>query len=167
MSTLHPQFVNAFVTASFSVLGMVVGESPTRGTPSAQFLGRTDAQVNVVIGLTGAAQGHVTLGMSLLTATKIASTMIGQPIVTFDAMASSAIGELANMICGNALLALSEDGPVCDITPPTIIRGTKVEISTLNIAAIVVPLVLSHGEIKLVVGLQAKSAASSLPATAA
>ncbi|RYG27894.1 hypothetical protein EON81_29425, partial [bacterium] len=70
MSTLHPQLVNSFVTASFSVLGMMVHETPTRGTPTAQFLERTESQVNAVIGVTGAAQGYVTLGMSLTTATK-------------------------------------------------------------------------------------------------
>ncbi|RYG86270.1 hypothetical protein EON77_04080, partial [bacterium] len=145
----------------------VLNETPTRGNPSAQLLERTEAQLNVVIGITGEAHGHVTLGMSLATAKRIASSMIGAPIITFDALASSALGELGNMVCGNALLAISETGIVCDITPPTIIKGAKVEISTLNIPAIVVPLVLSCGEVSLAIGMQLRSASTSFGASRA
>ena len=55
------------------------------------------------------------------------------------------------MISGNAMQHLSESGWVCDITPPTIIRGTNVKISTISIPAIVIPLdtgagrTLDHG----------------------
>jgi chemotaxis protein CheX len=92
--------------------------------------------------------------MSQQTADKVASTMIGEQIKEFDQLAASAIGELGNMICGNALQYLHGSGYVCDITPPTIIRGTNVRVDTISIPAIVIPLVLDQGEITITVGLQ-------------
>ncbi len=100
----------------------------------------TSQQCNVVCGVTGHVQGQVIYGMSLTTADKIASTMLGQKIKTFDQLAASAMGELGNMISGNAMQGLSEAGWICDITPPTIMRGKDVKISTLSIPALVIPL---------------------------
>ena len=116
----------------------------------------TSQQCNVVCGVTGQAHGQVIYGMSLTTADKIASAMLGQPIKTFDQLAASAIAELGNMISGNAMSKLSEVGYVSDITPPTIIRGTNVKISTLSIPAIVIPLDTVQGELFITVGLQGK-----------
>jgi chemotaxis protein CheX len=93
--------------------------------------------------------------MSLTTADKIASHMIGQPIRTFDALAASAIAELGNMITGNAAALLAEKGYTCDISPPSIIRGSNVKISTVNTPALVVPITLGEfGDLEINVSLQ-------------
>jgi len=150
------EYINPFVTASFSVLEMLVGNTPRKGNLAMQPATFTSQQVNVVCGVTGQIQGSVIYGMSLTTADQIASAMIGQPIKQFDQLAASAIAELGNMISGNAMLQLSEAGFICDITPPTVIRGSKVEISTLAIPAVVIPLEVTQGDITITVGLQTK-----------
>ena len=153
---MKTEYINPFVSASFSVLEMVLGNRPVKGVLAMQPTIFTSQQCNVVCGVTGQVQGQVIYGMSLTTADKIASTMLGQPIKTFDQLAASAIGELGNMISGNAMQGLSEAGWICDITPPTIMRGTSVKISTLNIPAIVIPLMLEQGEVCVTVGLQGR-----------
>lgn len=121
------ELVNPFVAAAFSTLSMILNESPTRGQLSAKPIAVTSHQVNIVIGVTGDIVGHVIIGMSLTTADKTASIMIGQQVTTFDELAASAVGELGNMICGNGLLNLSQQGHTCDLTPPTVIRGKRHE----------------------------------------
>jgi len=148
------ELINPFILASFSVMEMLLGAAPTKGALSVRQNGITSEQVNVVCGVTGDARGQVIFGMSLSTADRIASKMIGAPVVTFDSLAASAIAELGNMISGNAMLHLSEGKFVCDITPPAVIRGTNVEISTLAIPSIVIPLNCPEGEIFIAVGLQ-------------
>lgn len=147
------ELVNAFMTAAYSVLESVLGSTPSKGTLRILDKGSTSSQVNVAIGVTGQVTGHIIYGMSLQTADKIASVMIGQPVKIFDQLAASAIAELGNMISGNGLLHLSETGLICDVTPPTVIRGLDVEISTLSIPALVVPLMLEQGEFLVTVGL--------------
>ena len=153
---MKAEYINPFVVASFSVLETVLSNKPVKGELAMQPATFTSQQCNVVCGVTGQVQGQVIYGMSLAVADKIASTMLGEPIKVFDQLAASAIGELGNMISGNAMLHLSEAGWVCDITPPTIIRGTNVKISTISIPAIVIPITLEQGELSVTVGLQGR-----------
>jgi len=153
---MKAEYINPFVQASFSVLEMVLANRPTKGEMAAQPTTFASQQCNVVCGVTGQIQGQVIYGMSLRTADKIASTMLGQTIKTFDELAASAIGELANMISGNAMQHLSEAGWICDITPPSIVRGTDLKISTISIPAIVLPLTLEQGQLFLTIGLQGR-----------
>jgi len=151
------EYINPFIEAAFNVTGMVLGNVPAKGNLAMQPTTFTSDQCNIVCGVTGQVKGQVIYGMSLIVADKIASTMLGQTIKTFDQLAASAIAELGNMISGNAMSLLSDAGFICDITPPTIIRGTNVKISTLSIPAIVVPLMLSQGQMSITVGLQARA----------
>ncbi len=148
------QYVNPFVTAAFTVIETVMGMKAEKGQLAMRPTVFTSQQCNVITGITGMIEGQAIYGMSLITADKVASQMLGQPIRTFDQLAASAIAELGNMITGNAMALLSEGGVVCDITPPSIIRGTNVKITTLNIPALVVPICLEIGEIELTVSIQ-------------
>jgi chemotaxis protein CheX len=150
------EYINPFVLASFSVLETVLGNTPIQGEVALQREAFTSQQCNVVCGVTGQVQGQVIFGMSMETADRIASTMLGEKIKEFDQLAASAIGELANMICGNAQQHLSEGGLICDITPPSIIRGRNVSISTLSIPTVVIPLTTQQGQVCITVGLQGR-----------
>lgn len=150
---MRVEYINPFVSAAFSVLESVLHQKPTKGQLSMRPSVFTSQQCNVIAGVAGQIEGQVIYGMSLMTADQIASTMIGQPIRTFDQLAASAIAELGNMITGNAMRLLSETGYTCDITPPTIIRGTNVKISTLNIPALVIPIQLEQGPLEMTVSL--------------
>lgn len=155
--SLNINLANHFLNASYSVLEMVLEETPTRSDAFVERCTSTCEQVNVVIGVTGEVEGYVIFGISLTTANKIASKMYGRQQKMFDKMARSAIAELANMICGNALLEVSEAGFECDITPPTILRGQKIEITTPSIPAILIPIQLAEGRITLSVALQGRT----------
>lgn len=150
---MRAEFINPFLTASYTVLNMVLGTFPTKGPIGAQTNGKTSHQINIVCGVTGALHGQIILGMGQTTANQIASMMSGQSLKLFDAFVASAIAELGNMISGNALMSLSDAGYVCDITPPTIVRGTSVEISTHQIPSICINLITDCGDLAVTVGL--------------
>lgn len=154
------QYVNPFAQGALSVIQQVLAIEPERGALSARPQLFTTQQINIVCGITGPVEGLVIYGMSMITADKIASRMIGAPVVTFDQLAASAIAELGNMISGTAMSMLASQGFNCDITPPTIIRGTNVRISTLDIPAIVIPLQLKEiGTVEVNVSLQDRTRA--------
>jgi chemotaxis protein CheX len=136
------QYVSPFAQAAVSVFDALIGVKPERGELSARPQLFTTHQINIVCGITGPIEGMVVYGMSMITADKIASRMIGAPVVTFDQLAASAIAELGNMISGHSTTLLSSQGYTCDITPPTIVRGTNISISTLDIPALAIPLEL-------------------------
>lgn len=152
------EYVSPFAEATINVVQMLLNIRPERGALSARPQIFTTQQINIVCGITGDIAGLVIYGMSMATADKIASRMIGAPVVTFDGLAASAIAELGNMISGNSLSLLSGEGYRCDITPPTIIRGSNVKITTLNVPALVIPMVLPElGELEINVSLQERA----------
>jgi chemotaxis protein CheX len=91
-------------------------------------------------------------GMTLATAQSIAGAMIGAEVPELDEMAMSAVSELANMITGGAAVIVSEYGLNVDITPPSIIRGTDVYISTRSSAQIV-PITTDAGYLEMTVAV--------------
>jgi chemotaxis protein CheX len=149
------EFVTPFVQGAISVMEMVLGSAPERGPLSARPQVYTTQQLNVVCGITGQVEGNVIYGMPIITADKIASRMLGQPVVTFDALAASAIAELGNMISGNSATLMAGQGFHVDITPPTIVKGTNVKITSVNVPALMIPLRIEGiGEIELNVSLR-------------
>ncbi len=151
---MKAEYVNPFVTAAINVFQMMLGLTPEKGQLSARKGIFTSQQCNIVLGVTGKLEGQLIYGMSIFTADKIASKMLGTTIRTFDELAASAIAELGNMISGAALTELASKGIQCNLSPPSLIRGTQVRISTLEIPTLVIPLITELGEIEINVGLQ-------------
>jgi chemotaxis protein CheX len=82
-----------------------------------------------LVGVMGAVKGNVIYNIESEVAKKIASTMMmGMPVQELDAMAQSAISELANMLCANASIKLANIGISTDISPPTLLFGDDVSI---------------------------------------
>lgn len=163
---MNIDLINPFVLSSFSVLRSLLNDTPAKGELSVRPGCSTTHPVSVLCGVTGDVRGQVIFGMSLLTADRVAGAMLGASIMTFDDLAASAIAELANMISGNALILLSEQGYHCDISPPAIVRGSELAISTFQIPAVVIPLAIAGGEIFLTVGLERAGSLSHLNAAA-
>lgn len=148
-------YVRAFVQAAERVLGEVIGEVPTKGTPIFQKEPSIGLQeVNVTVGITGDLQGQVNFGMDLTTALSIASTMMMETVTELDEMSISALQELANMISGNARFFLNDLGVRSDITPPTMLVGKDMSATWHRIRAMAVPLDLSAGRLLVTVGIR-------------
>jgi chemotaxis protein CheX len=149
------EYVSPFVEATVKVMQTLLNKTPERGQLTARPQVFTTQQVNVVCGVTGDIEGQVIYGMSIVAADRIASEMLGSPVVTFDQLAASALAELGNMISGNSMTLLAGQGYTCDITPPTIIKGSNVKIATLDTPALVIPMRLADiGEFQINVSLK-------------
>ncbi len=79
--------------------------------------------------------------------------MGGQEMSEFDELARSAIAELSNMITGNAATLLAESGFECDISPPTVLEGREVRVTTVE-RTLCIPVDTAHGQIDIIVGLE-------------
>lgn len=149
---MNIEFIDPFLRAAFTVLETILGAKPEREQLSLRKSSFTTQQLTIIAGVIGQVEGSAMYGMSLVTAQKIASAMIGSEVVEMDEMAVSAVSELGNMITGNASTLLSQKGFDVDITPPSIIRGVSVEVSTRT-PALVVPISTTVGRIEINVAL--------------
>jgi len=80
--------------------------------------------------------------------------MMGMPVEEIDEMAKSALSELGNMIMGNSATLLFNVGAQIDITPPSLVKGTSIEITSAGMETICVPLVSTMGEIEFDIGIK-------------
>ena len=149
---MKAEHMEPFVCAAFSVLQMLTGDVPQRGQLSLRTNTFISDQVTIMAGVNGDVEGMALYGMSRETAKKIAGAMIGSEVSELDEMAMSAISELGNMITGNAITLISKKGHDVDITPPSVIRGEQVEVST-RVPAIVVPMITQFGKVEINVAI--------------
>jgi chemotaxis protein CheX len=149
---MKAEFIEPFVSAVFSVLETVTGKKAERGQLAMRNATFTTQQVTIMAGVNGDVEGIAMYGMSTVTAQNIAGAMIGSPVTELDDMALSAVSELGNMVTGNATTQLSQRNYKVDITPPSVIKGTNVEVST-RVPALVVPVITAFGILEINVAL--------------
>ena len=131
-----------------------VNAAATRGALSLQKSAMTSDDVTVLLSMVGQVQGMVLYGMSQPTALNLVSRMMDQTFAEFDSLAQSGIAELGNVITGRATIKLSQAGFVTDISPPTLIHGKGVTVSTLDFSRVVVPLSTDLGDITVHLALR-------------
>jgi chemotaxis protein CheX len=144
---MNVKFLNPFVDAAKEVLMAEANLQVTRGSLTLQKSAMTASDVTVLITLVGQVQGVVLYGMSTSIALNIVSQTMGQEFLEFDNLAQSGVAELGNVITGRATIKLSNVGYEATISPPTVIEGRGVKISTLDFSRIVVPLTTETGDI--------------------
>ena len=151
---MQVEFIEPFIRATFSVLAQVVDASPERG-PLTLRDGNTftSQELSTVLGVSGHIEGVALYGMSRVTALKIVSQMLGKNVKEIDEMASSALTELANIITGNAATHLEATGFQCEITPPSLICGSGVQVTTIC-PALLVPVSSQFGTIDINIALR-------------
>lgn len=80
--------------------------------------------LNIVIDVIGDLNGEVLYSFPKQTAIEMVKIMCGgMEIAEVDDFVTSAMGEIANIISGNAMTGLSEQNVACDIQPPRVTVG--------------------------------------------
>jgi len=117
-----------FSQATCDVLKLLMDLNAQAGNPKTiQQLNSDEDKVNVIIGVTGDLDGKVLYRFPKETSLEMVKTMSGMEIEEIDDFVTSALGEVANIISGNALICLSDQQLCCDIRPPQIAVNCKPE----------------------------------------
>ena len=154
---MNVKFLNPFVEAAKDVLKAELNTDVQRGDLSLEKSAMTTNEITVIISLVEQVQGVVLYSMTTQTGLNIISKMMNQEFTEIDDLAESGIGELANVISGRATVLLSESGFQTNISPPTLVRGENISISTLDFDRIIVPLKTDLGTITVHLALRESS----------
>lgn len=146
---MNVEMLKPFVEGAAEVLEIEVKTTVEKGNLSLQKSAMTTEDVTVLLNLVGEVHGVVLISLSKEVGLKIVSKILEQEFVEFDSMAQSGIAELGNVITGRAVVKLSKAGYRVDISPPTVITGRNVKISTLDFSRIVVPLKTELGMMEI------------------
>lgn len=115
--------INPIINATINVLDTMAFVKAKPGKP---YLKKDDiarGDVTGVIGMTGAAHGTVSVTFEEESILKIVSNMFGESIESVDNEVADAVGELTNMISGQARMELEQKGKVFDAAIPSVITG--------------------------------------------
>lgn len=147
---MKAEYINPFIKASTEVLRQIANLEFKTGAPYLKTSPFGADNLIILVGITGEIRGQAVISMTETMARSVASSMMmGMPVDALDEMAKSALSELGNMIMGNTATLLFNAGVNIDITPPTLMIGEKMQISSTGMKTIGVPLTCSLGEITI------------------
>lgn len=116
------RYINPFMRAIKNVFQTMLKTDVAIQKPHLKTDGKASADVSGVIGFSGDATGCVVLSFTQQAACKVASAFAGMPIAVESPDLIDAIGELANMVAGNAKKDF--EGVRISISLPSVVIGT-------------------------------------------
>jgi chemotaxis protein CheX len=151
------EYINPFVESAFNVLREVLGVELKRGELYLKSSSQSILGVATIVGLAGDVEGRVLFDMTVETALAIASGMNNEELSKLDDLAKATINELANMITAQAVTKLHDLGFKFDLTPPAIITGENMEVSSTGVEALIVPVEMPQGKIEINVAIRERT----------
>lgn len=119
------KYIQPFVDVCVNVFKEFIGAELVTERP--HFIDKNDIHqwdVSAVIGLTGEARGAVVISMKANLACRLTGMLTGANHTAMDDEVIDAIGEIINIIAGNAKRGLEESFKLV-ISLPTIVRGSN------------------------------------------
>jgi len=153
---INAKYVNPFIQAAMNVIKQVAGIDVRRGHLSYKEKPDPSFGVSIIIGVYGFLTGQVVYSMKQDLAERLVEKMLvgispGDRKVLFV----DTLGELSNMITGNATSILSQEKDfTLKITTPAIATGDNLSISLIPKPALVLGLYTQYGPIEINVALE-------------
>ncbi|QDU95434.1 chemotaxis protein CheX [Lignipirellula cremea] len=146
------EFINPFVVAATKVFNVMLGCELKRGPLFLKNNTQPDFEISGVIGLSGKASGTVVLSLQKEVALSLTEVLLEKRPEHLDADVVDAIGELTNMVAGNAKTRLEQFQISLGLPSVIIGKNHSVEFPR-GIAPIGIPFQSRLGPVCLVVGL--------------
>ena len=154
---INAKFVNPFIDAGMNVVKQIAGIEVRRGHLSYKGQPEPSYGVSIIIGVYGHLAGQVVYSMRAEVADKIVEKMLGgnKSLKERKELFVDTLGELANMITGNATSILSAKQDLAlKITTPVIATGDNINVTLVMHPTLVLGLYTQYGPIEISVALQ-------------
>jgi chemotaxis protein CheX len=118
------EFINPFLQAAVTVLKTMAFTEAQVGKPFLK--GKTplsQGDITSIVGLTGVMNGSLAVSFSETAILQVVSNMFGEAFKEVNEEVRDAVGELSNMISGDARRVLAEQGYQFQAAIPTVIDG--------------------------------------------
>ncbi|MBD3319967.1 MAG: chemotaxis protein CheX [Chitinivibrionales bacterium] len=146
-------YVNPFITSTIDTFKTMLNTEVKPGVPRAKKEPLPTYDISGIIGLSGDAQGSIAISFPKVMALKLVSTMMGMTIKVIGPDLTDGIGEIANIIAGNAKQHFN--GLNLMISLPNVVIGRNHTLSTQKgVPTLVVPFGAPSGEFVMEVSLK-------------
>ena len=152
---MNVEFINPFIESTLRSLEMMAGITAEKIGLEVKDDHITAYEISSIIGITGETTGSIIISMPERLACKIASNMLMETITQLDRNVEDAIGEIGNILVGDARRSLMQDGHSLNISIPTVVIGKGHRISRPgDIPCIAIPFTTEFGDFEVNVGLK-------------
>lgn len=152
---MNVAFINPFIEATLRSLEMMASITAEKSGLAIKEDLITTYDLSAIIGIAGEPSGSVILSFPAGLACRIASNMLMEEITTLDRSVEDAIGEIGNIVVGDARRLLIQDGFNLSISVPTVVIGQGHKISRSgDVPCIAIPFRTEFGEFEVNVGLK-------------
>jgi chemotaxis protein CheX len=117
------KLINPFIDATMNVLETMAFVKARPGEPYLKKDKVAKGEVSGVIGLTGEAGGTLSVSFTEKSILSVVSNMFGEEIKEINEEIKDAVGEITNIISGQARQKLEESGRSLKAAIPTVIKG--------------------------------------------
>ena len=140
-------YVNPFINATLNVLETMAFTKADAGKPFLKKDQVAQGDVSGVIGLTGEVKGTIAVSFTEKSILSIITNMFGEDMKELNEEIKDAVGEIANMISGQARQELEELGRSLQAAIPAVIMGKNHSIKHITTHPIVaIPFNTDNGE---------------------
>ena len=147
---MKAEYANLFIKSAMTVFRREIKVSMTRKSLSRKSAPVPSLPMSIVIGVTGAIRGQVVYSMDTNFAYSVAKAMIPNRLPTdLRKLTSSAVSELANMITGQASIAMAGEHQLIHLTPPAVFTGTDMTVDFLSIPTICLSMISEIGSMEI------------------
>jgi chemotaxis protein CheX len=152
---INAEYINPFLEAASAVFKSVVQVDLRRGKLSIKETPEPSHDVAIIIGITGAVTGQVVYSLAYSMVYKIASILApGLSEEDVKTEYKDIVGELANMITGNAMNLFAYSGKRVEMTTPTVIEGKEFTITMVKQTTLAISLYSPYGQLEMNVALK-------------
>jgi len=144
---MNVELINPFLSATVNVIKTMAFTEVTPGKPFLKKDHHATGDVSAVIGITGESEGSLSVSFTEECIINIVSNMFGEKITAINREVEDAVGEITNMISGDARRELSEKGVMLKAAIPSVITGKQHTIKHMtNSPVIAIPFSTASGD---------------------
>ena len=152
---MNVAYINPFIESTARSLDMMAGIQAEKIGLSVKEDLITTYDITSIIGMTGETSGSIIISFPATLACKIASNMLMEDIHEMNQAVQDAIGEIGNIVVGDARRLLIQEGFQLNISIPTVVMGKGHVISRSgDVPCIAIPFKTEFGEFEVNVGLK-------------
>ena len=144
---MDARLINPFIDATLNVLETMASTKAQVGKPYLKKEQVARGDVSGVIGLTGEASGTISVSFTERSILSIVSKMLGEEIKEVNDQIKDAVGEVTNIISGQARQKIEELGTSIQAAIPTVVVGKNHVITHVTTYPVIaIPFTTDNGE---------------------
>jgi chemotaxis protein CheX len=150
---MEAQYITPFMVSIQNVFSTMLQLPVTIEEPRLKSGTKATYDVSGIIGMSGDVTGSIVLSFRRQTAERLVALFVGSPIDPSSDDFADAIGELVNMVSGNAKGLFK--GKSVSISCPSVIMGENHNVSTSSdMPCVVIPCVTDCGELAIEIAIR-------------